>query len=141
MVDHMQLVRTHHLDRLEAEIYKPISDLYDSALGDLDFCQRAERKVMRYTMELCHMKGGACKLSDGVLALSMAWTGLVAMARNIAEIEKVPCTGCKNVCNIPMADPVARAAIEGQEEVGGLCLYCEKEGRSPLVRCDHKINV
>ena len=137
----MQLVRTHLLGRLEANIYRPISELYDSAHDDLNFCQRAERKVMRYTMELCRMKDRACKLSDGVLALSMAWIGLETMARSLAEIEKVHCTGCKNVCSVPMAEPITRAAIEGPEEVGGLCLYCEKEGQSPLARCDHKISV
>lgn len=137
----MQLVRSHHLDRLEADIYRPISDMYESAHGDVEFCHRAERKVMRYTMELCGMKNGACKLSDSVPALSMAWAGIEAMARNIGEIEKVPCTGCKQICTIPMAEPIARVAIDGPEEVGGLCLFCEKEGRSPFAQCSHKISV
>lgn len=137
----MQLVRTHYLDRLENEIYKPISDLHDSAHGNFNFCPRAERKVMRYTMELCRVKGGVCKLSDSLLAMSMAWSSLNQLARNIAEIEKSPCAGCKKICTTSMAEPIARVAASGPEEVGGLCLYCEKEGKSPMDLCEHDLTV
>lgn len=135
----MQFLRSHYLDRLEAATYKPISELYDSSHGSLDFCPRAERKVARYAMELCGMTDGVGRLSGGVLTLTMAWEALRAMARNISDIEKAPCQGCKQVCTIPMAEPIARATIDSSEEIGGLCLYCEKDGQSPSACCDHII--
>jgi hypothetical protein len=132
----MQLVRCHYLDRLENEIYKPISDLHDSTHGSFSFCPRAERKVTRYTMGLCGMKNGVCKLSETLLTLEMAWTGLSILASNIAEIEKSACTGCKKLCTVPMASPIDLAVAIESAQVVGLCLYCEKEGMAPT-DCEH----
>lgn len=137
----MQVLRSYHLDRLENEIYEPISHLHDAADDNEDFCPLAKDKVMRYIMGLCRMKGGMSRLSDGLVAMSMVWSDLAALAKSIAAIEKGACSDCDNVCNTPMAEPLARAAVRAAEEVGGLCLYCVKEDKSPLERCKHKLLV
>jgi hypothetical protein len=87
----MQIVRADHLDRLEAEVYKPISEMQDRAEDIDDFCTRAKDKVMRHTMSLCRFKGGVCRMSVSTSAINWVWSELATLASAVAEIDKTPC--------------------------------------------------